>query len=187
MSDTARNRQRISVLPYIVRKFITPLLTFALAACNVGDAVRGLGRPRETAHERYARALTDAGLANSALGREWLAASDSALRAPLFVTLPLREAGFYSRSEARAVAYRFNLTDGQRVLATIDVVGQPVHLFVDLYEETSDTLHRFVHRASADSADSSAAARVGLNYEARRTGAYVVRIQPELLPADATT
>jgi murein DD-endopeptidase MepM/ murein hydrolase activator NlpD len=184
-SVAARNRQRVlSVLPSIVRKFIGPFLILAFAACNLGDAVRGLGRPRETAHERYARALTDAGLAKSALGREWLAASDSALRAPLFVTLPLREAGFYSRSEARAVAYRFNLTDGQRVVVTIDVMGQPVQLFVDLYEETSDTLRRFVHRASADTAsgaDTSAAAHVGLNYEARRTGAYLMRIQPELL------
>lgn len=167
-----------------MRKFITPLLTLAFAACDLGDAVRGLGGTRETAHERYARALTDAGLANSALGREWLAASDSALRAPLFVNLPLREAGFYSRSEARAVAYRFTLIDGQRVVATIDIMGQPLQLFVDLYEETSDTLRRFVHRASADSsndADTSATSRVGLNYEARRTGAYLVRIQPELL------
>lgn len=182
----ARNtRCVLCVLPTIVRKLIAPfLVTLVLAACGLGDAVRGIGRPRETAHERYARALTDAGLANSALGREWLAASDSALRAPLIVTLPLREAGFYSRSEARAVAYRFDLTDGQRMVVTVRAVGLPVQVFVDLYEETSDTLRRFVHRASADTssgADSAAAAHVGLNYEARRTGAYVLRIQPELL------
>ncbi|MGQ0642884.1 MAG: peptidoglycan DD-metalloendopeptidase family protein [Gemmatimonadaceae bacterium] len=156
-----------------------------LAACFVacGDVVR-LGPKPETAHERYARSLTDAGLAGTGLGREWLAASDSALRAPLFVALPLREAGFYSRSEARAVAYRFNLTDGQRVVAVLRAAGVATQLFVDLYEETTDTLRPFVHRASADSAglaDSAVGPHLRLEHEARRTGAYVLRVQAELL------
>jgi murein DD-endopeptidase MepM/ murein hydrolase activator NlpD len=143
-----------------------------------------IGNAPATAHERYARALTNAGLAGTGLGREWLAASDSALRAPLFVSLPLREAGFYARSEARAFAYRFNLTDGQRLVAVVRSAGLPAQLFVDLYEETSDTLRPFVHRASADSAglaDSAVGPHLRLEHEARRTGAYVLRIQAELL------
>lgn len=162
------------------------LLLIVLAGCDLGEAVREFARPRETAHERYARSLTEAGLANTGLGREWLAASDSALRAPLVVALPLREAGFYSRSEARAVAYRFTLTDGQRVVAALETVGPPAQLFVDLYEETGDTAQPFVHRASADSVtglDSTTAPDLRLEYEARRTGAYVLRIQAELLRA----
>jgi murein DD-endopeptidase MepM/ murein hydrolase activator NlpD len=118
------------------------------------------------------------------MGREWLAASDSALRAPLFVALPLREAGFYSRAEARAVAYRFNLTDGQRVVAVVRASGLPTRVFVDLFEETTDTLKPFLHRASADSAglaDSSIGPHLRLEHEARRTGAFVLRVQPELL------
>lgn len=167
-----------------MRHRVLPSLFLVLSGCGVGEAVRDLGRPRETAHERYARALTAAGLANTALGREWLAASDSALRAPLVVALPLREAGFYSRSEARAVAYRFNLTDGQRVVATLKRVGLPVQLFLDLYEETNDTSNRFIRRATADSVkgfDSTTAADLRLEYEAVRTGAFVLRIQAELL------
>jgi peptidoglycan LD-endopeptidase LytH len=162
------------------------LLTILVAACDVGDAVRGIGGAPETAHERYARSLTDAGLAQTALGREWLAASDSALRAPLFVNLPLREAGFYSRSEARAVAYRFSLTDGQRVVVTLRSEGLPALIFVDLFEESSDTLRPFEHIVSADSVvpDSAAAdttPQLRLEYEARRSGGYLLRIQPELL------
>ncbi|MGH7710722.1 MAG: peptidoglycan DD-metalloendopeptidase family protein [Gemmatimonadaceae bacterium] len=162
------------------KRSVLSLLVF-LVAC--GDAIR-IGGKRETPHERYARALTDAGLAGTGLGREWLAASDSALRAPLFGTVPLREAAFYSRSEARAVAYRFNLADGQRVVATVRASGLPAQLFVDLFEETSDTLHPFEHRATADSAglaDSTVGPHIRLEYEARRTGAYLLRIQPELL------
>ncbi len=143
-----------------------------------------LGRKPATAHERYAQALTDAGLAATGLGREWLAASDSALRAPLFVNLPLREAGYYSRIEARAVAYRFNLTDGQRVVAVVRANGLPAQIFLDLYEETSDTLRPFLHRATADSAglaESTVGPHLRLEHEARRTGAYVLRLQAELL------
>ncbi len=160
------------------------LLPIAALACDLGEAVREFGRPQETAHERYARSLTEAGLAATGLGREWLTAGDSALRAPLAIALPLREAGFYSRSEARAVAYRFNLTDGQRVLATLESVGLPAQIFVDLYEETGDTANRFIHRASADSVkgfDSTTAPDLRLDYEARRTGAFILRIQAELL------
>jgi murein DD-endopeptidase MepM/ murein hydrolase activator NlpD len=161
-------------------------LSFLLfvGACNLGEAVRDFGRPKETAHERYARSLTEAGLAATGLGREWIAARDSALRSPHALALPLREAGFYSRSEARAVAYRFNLTDGQRVVATLKSLGLPTQIFVDLYEETSDTSNRFVHRASADSVkgfDSTTAPDLRLEYEAGRTGAFVLRIQAELL------
>jgi len=160
------------------------LLPIVVLACDLGEAVREFGRPQETAHERYARSLTEAGLAASGLGREWLAAGDSALRSPLVVALPLREAGFYSRSEARAVAYRFNLTDGQRVVASLESIGLPAQIFVDLYEETSDTANRFIHRASADSVKgfaSTTAPDLGLDYEALGTGTFVLRIQAELL------
>lgn len=155
-----------------------------MAGCDVGDVVPGIGDEPATAHERYARAITDAGLAATGMGREWLAASDSALRSPLFVSVPLREAGFYARSEARAVAYRFNLIDGQRVVATVRASGTPAQLFVDLFEESSDTLRPFVHRATADSAglaDSTVGPHLRLEYEVRKTGPYILRIQPELL------
>ncbi|HJU72405.1 MAG TPA: M23 family metallopeptidase [Gemmatimonadaceae bacterium] len=166
-----------------IRKLLLLLPFFG--ACSVGDAVRRLGgADDETAYDRYARGLRAAGLDSTALGREWLAASDSAIRAPLLVTLPLREAGFYNRSEARAVAHRFQLLDGQRIVATVRTAGLPAHLFIDLYEETSDTLRPFIHRATGDSAeaaDSSVGPHVGLEYEARRSGSYVLRIQAELL------
>ena len=164
-------------------RFAFLALCAGVAGCSVGDVIH-LGSKPPTAHERYAQALTDAGLATTGLGREWLAASDSAVRAPLFVTLPLREAGSYSRSEARAVAYRFNLADGQRVVAVVRANGLPTQIFVDLYEETSDTLRPFLHRATADSAglaDSAVGPHLRLDHEARRTGAYVLRLQAELL------
>ncbi len=151
-----------------------------LAACNLPDAVR---RVPPTAHGRYAQALRDAGLDSTALGREWLVAGDSALHAPLSAILPSRELGAYSRSEARAVAYRVSLRDGQRLVATVRADGLRAAIFLDLFEIESDTARSLVHRATADTLvrPDSAAAFLTLQFEATRDGNYVVRLQPELL------
>ena len=173
------------------------VLMLALLATGCGsNAPFGLARPvPATAHERYARALVDAGLDSTALGREWLAASDSALRTPFDAALPVREVGVYERSEARAVAYRVALRDGQRLVVTLRADGLPARLYLDLFEVTSDTSRPYVHRATADTtaqeaaradtvrADSTAAGGMWLTlrYEAARDGQFVVRLQPELL------
>ena len=179
-------------------------LTACAAACDAPSALRDLAAAPATAHEQYARGLRDAGLAESALGREWLDASDSAMRAPLEIVLPYLESGFYSRSEARAVAYRITLRGGERLALTLLGEGRPAQLFVDLFEETrdspGDSLAHFVHRVtgrSSDIADSSVvrsestavaprdsvsiAAELSLVYEAERAGTFVLRFQPELL------
>jgi peptidoglycan LD-endopeptidase LytH len=170
---------------WAARATVLPLVLL-LAACGVGDAIRGLAKAPPTAYERYAQSLVDAGLANSALGRDWLTASDSALLAPLAVTLPFHELAYYSRAEARAVAYRLSLREGERLSAVVRAEGLPVQLFLDLFEETADTTRRFVHRATADTATGSEMPRdstavFSLGYEIERTGMYILRLQPELL------
>lgn len=181
----------------------TLVLCAGLAACNARDAIRDLVTPPPTAHERYAQSLIEAGLAETAVGREWLAASDSSLRAPLLVTLPFRESGFYSRAEARAVAYRFRLRGGERLSLTVRSAGLPAELFVDLFEQGTagggDSAARFEHRATAvriysmsgpptmgesasTRADTSAPTTAfALDFEANHDGTFVVRFQPELL------
>lgn len=155
----------------------------ALAACDGSGSLSIMREAPATPYDRYVRALTDAGLDSTALGREWLAASDSALRTPLAATLPMREVGTYSRSEARAVAYRFALSDGQRIVVELRAEGLPTRLYADLFEVTTDTAQPFAHRATADTnaASDSVAARLTLSYEARRDTEFILRLQPELL------
>jgi peptidoglycan LD-endopeptidase LytH len=159
------------------------LLSLALTACNPSSALRGLRDQPRTAHERYARGLRDAGLDSTAVGRDWLAASDSALATPLALTLPAREVGVYQRAEARAVAYRFTLRDGERLRVTLRADGLPAQLYLDLYERSADSLATLTHRATADRATTpdSAPMVFVLAYEATRTSDYVLRLQPELL------
>jgi len=154
------------------------VLLLAVAACK-GERPGGVEREAATGHERYARALIAAGLDSTALGREWLAASDSALRTPFRATLPLREVGVYVRSEARAVTYHTALRDGQRLVVHLRSEGLPAQIYTDLFEITSDTLAPFAHRATASR--DSITGGLTLQYEADRDGEFVLRLQPELL------
>lgn len=164
-----------------------------LTGCSASETLRSLRNEPATAYERYAHSLIDAGLDSTALGLEWLAASDSALRSPHEARLPAREIGVYSRSEARAVAYRVSLKDGQRLVLSLTSEGLPARIFLDLYEISGDTANPFVHRSTAEevpqistSSDSTAVpdttgTRLALSYEARRDADFIVRLQPELL------
>jgi murein DD-endopeptidase MepM/ murein hydrolase activator NlpD len=127
-------------------------------------------------HSAYAEALRQAGLDDTALGREWLAAGDAALRTPIQVTLPVQEAGYFPGDRPRAVAYRVNLVRGRRLSVQAEFTPHPgALLFIDVFgapESEGDSLR---HVASADSALRS------LEFEPRRTGDYIIRIQSELL------
>lgn len=156
---------------------------YTLAACGSSGSMPSLGGGPRTGHERYARSLRDAGLDSTALGREWLAASDSALRTPYRVALPAREVGVYSRNEARAVAYRIALREGERLRVTLRADGPAARLYMDLFEIGPDSTEPFMHRTSArtELAPDSAAALLTLEHEARADGTVVLRLQPELL------
>src|SRR3982751_1979755 len=154
---------------------------FLAIALSLGAGKAGVSlseRPRPTsAHERYIDGLERAGLGNSALARDWIAAARSSIHQPIAVTLPFREAGYFAASEARAVGYAVRLKDGQRLVATAEVAGTPITLFLDLFEQTADTPNPLNLVARLDTAASTGAQ---LAYEARRDGNYVLRVQPEL-------
>jgi len=125
-------------------------------------------------YEQYVASLREAGLDQTALGREWLDAGRRALQEPLAVTLPFREAGFLPPQEARAVAYRVELRRGQRLMVDIQLeTAEPTRLFVDAFELAVDEAPQRV--AYAEGGASS------LSVDPPRDGAYLVRLQPEML------
>jgi peptidoglycan LD-endopeptidase LytH len=154
-------------------------LAAALLVAGCGQ-IQQLSEPfrPQTAHERYAEGLRGAGLAGSALGRDWLVAAERALAEAHPVPLPFREAGYFPAEEARAVGYRIRAERGQRLEVRVEVEGaEPPHLFVDLFEVPEDTARPPAHRASADSG------ALTLEWEPRRDAEVVLRLQPELLRA----
>ena len=166
-------------LPSRVSRLPLPVLIAALAAINACKDGVSLFEPPPpaSAHERYAKGLERAGLEETALGRDWMAAARSSIRQPLSVSLPFREAGYFAATEARAVGYAIKLRDGQRLSVTAETNGSdgaPLTIFLDLYRQTGDTANPLDLVASTDTA-------ARLVHEARRDGVYVLRVQPELL------
>jgi murein DD-endopeptidase MepM/ murein hydrolase activator NlpD len=152
------------------------IVLLSTAACGIDDAINEVLTPAPTPHEAYAQSLRGAGLEATALGREWMLAADRALSAPVAVGLPFRETGYFPPNEASSVGYRIPLRRGQKLtldLAVADTAG--ARIFIDLYRDPPDTADALDHVAHTDSTSRA------LEYEARRDGEYILRVQPELL------
>jgi murein DD-endopeptidase MepM/ murein hydrolase activator NlpD len=164
--------------------FLGALFLVLAAACDKVAPLFESARPA-SAHERYADGLERAGLEKTALGRDWLAAARSSIQRPLTIALPFREAGYFAASEARAMGYAIALRNGQKLAAVAETGGAPLTIFLDLFRQTGDTAHPLDLVASIDTSLAPAGAR--LVHEVRRTGVYVLRVQPELLRSGAFT
>ncbi|HVL67751.1 MAG TPA: M23 family metallopeptidase [Vicinamibacterales bacterium] len=148
------------------------LLVFA-AAC------RGAGTPafltRGTPHEQYARSLEQAGLADTALARDWLAAAARALAEPKNARLPLTNEVTHEPARPSAYGYRLELPRGRVLRVKLTITGdEPALVFIDLFEaRPGDEPPRRLASAAKGSTT--------LEHEIERDGTYVLRIQPELL------
>jgi hypothetical protein len=169
----------------VLRTSIAVLALFlALAALGISVFLPGGGGPeggfmgffRETTpHEGYLMGLAETGLAASALGLEWMAAAEGAKVRPLPLELPYQEEGFFAQENPTALGYRFSLRRGQRLTVQVDLnSAADTRVFLDLFRLAPDTLRPPVHVYAPDSGSE-------LVFEPRRTGEYLLRIQPELL------
>lgn len=127
-------------------------------------------------HDAYIHSLRMADLAHTALGRDWILASETALREPVEIETPYEEAFYVDQAVAFATAYRFHVKRGQRT--EIDVVFQGqrrCRLFMDLFRIQGSTIEEWKLVASANEREKH------LEFEPRSDAQYVVRLQPELL------
>jgi murein DD-endopeptidase MepM/ murein hydrolase activator NlpD len=128
-----------------------------------------------TPHEEYLLGLSHAGLASTALGKDWVRASKEAISEPLSMDAPFLEEGFFATEEPSARGYRFPLRRGQRLRVTVDLgANDSTRLFVDLFRCAPDSTRAPVPVLSGEAGDE-------MVYEPRRAGDYLLRVQPELL------
>lgn len=147
----------------------------ALAGCEQVEVMRDARRDL-TPHEAYLAALSQAGLAETALVRDWIAAGLLAVETAPAVQLPFQEEGFIASDEAGAAAYRVHIGRGQRLSGRV-TVSTPEHskVFVDLFRLPEDVEDPIRPVLSVDTVP-------GLfEYEPWREGDFILRIQPELL------
>ncbi|HWI19082.1 MAG TPA: M23 family metallopeptidase [Vicinamibacterales bacterium] len=152
------------------------LAGMVLAATTAGCSTNSLYTRLTVApspHERYADGLRSANLGDTALGREWIRAGENALIQPVTATLPLNETGYFPVDPPTALAYRLELQRGRRLSIELAFDGLEFpRLFTDLFEVSDGTTPSRV---------ASITEGTTLLFDVPRDGAYVLRIQPELL------
>ena len=156
-------------------RWISTLAVGALVSgCSPGSPLREAVRP-SSPYERYAESLRDAGLDETALGRDWLAAGSDVLANAIPVDLPLRETGYLSPDDPAARAWRFSLAQGRRLMINVDTIAaDPFRVYLDLFELRGDPPElQLVANAEEGT--------VQLEFEPERDGTFVLRLQPELL------
>ena len=148
-----------------------------LAGCAPGTATNPFARA--TPHERYLQSLEEAGLADTALARDWAAAAAGALNDPEAAKVPLTNEVRHVPAEPRAYGYRLELQRGRVLRVALDVAAsepaaEPTRIFIDLFEiGEAGQPPRHLESAEPDAH--------ALEYEIERDATYILRIQPELL------
>lgn len=127
-------------------------------------------------HEAYVYSLRSAGLAHTAIARDWILASENAMKKPVDVEPPFEEAFYVNPASAFAVAYHFSVLKGQRVEIDVAFDGQKrCRLFMDLFRIRGLSYEDWRLVASANNNEKH------LEFEPKQDAEYVVRLQPELL------
>ncbi|MDA0874425.1 MAG: peptidoglycan DD-metalloendopeptidase family protein, partial [Bacteroidetes bacterium] len=109
----------------------------------------------------------------SRIAQQWLVEGEAVLDIPIEPTLPYLEEGVLMASDIMALGYRLDLLRGQQLV--VEAASRAGFLvFADLYQEREDMDAGRRRLASADSTGH-------LTVDIVQTGAYLLRIQPEIL------
>lgn len=161
----------------VIKNWLPVTLLVFILACLLLMACSAPGRglfAGKTAHERYAEKISNAGLKETSLGKNWFSAASKGLAQPLTIKLPYKEAGYFDAAQPGAAGYRFTARRGDKIL--IQLIKKPATgftLFLDLWQPVANEQPRLL--AAADTGNA------GLSYEIRKDGDYLLRLQPELL------
>ena len=124
-------------------------------------------------HAGYRASLKHIDLDETALGKDWITAAHTSVTDPMPIELPYRESVYFSAAEAQALGLRISVEQGRRL--DVDAkrgISEDFRVFIDLFRVDEQ---QNVHVASGSTHDDR------LTVDVKRKGAYVLRIQPELL------
>ena len=157
------------------RRTLPFAVVVALGACEQAEQLQDRFRDM-TPYEAYQASLADAGLAETALARDWAEAGRAALETPIPVSLPFQEEGYVTPEDPMAMAYRVNLPRGRKLTFQVSIDSEEdTRLFVDLFRVPEDENDPLRPVFSSDSLSRT------FSHEPWRGGDFVLRVQPELL------
>jgi len=154
------------------RILLLPVAAFSFFACSSSKKTM---TGRKAAREQYASRIADAGLQNTTVGRLWFAAAEKALVRPLTITLPYRETGYFAAEKPDAAGYIFPVKRGEQINVQVSIQPRGSFLlFTELWQSATE--------GSGPSLLAAADTTVlQLQYEVKKDGRLLVRVQPELL------
>jgi murein DD-endopeptidase MepM/ murein hydrolase activator NlpD len=153
-------------------------------ACDPAGS-ESIARPYwpRSAHQAYGHSLAQARLLDTALGREWVAAAERALGAPVAVEPAYSAEERFEAVAASAWGYRVSARKGQRLAVEVRVdAAARVEVFVDLFRlDEGGPVH--VATAAALPVGATGPTEQRIEWQVLEAADYIVRVQPELLCA----
>ena len=129
-----------------------------------------------TPYEAYRESLAQAGLLETALGRDWIRAGDAAVEQAVPVSMPFQEEGYIDAEAPAAMAYKISVPRGRRLTAEVLLDSEDsTRVFVDLFRVPSGEDDPPRPIISTDSVPGT------FVHEPWREGDFILRLQPELL------
>jgi peptidoglycan LD-endopeptidase LytH len=169
----------LSLRPLFVLLAGTALALLPLWTAPTGTGIALLPHSPSSAHEAYAYTLAKLRLAWNPDARDWVAASERALLAPLPAKLPFTESGRFAAADALARGHTFTVRGGQRVRVDVTFAStEPRELFVDLFRTSAGRFERVAGRLPTTPGQQGDARPIDL--EVLEAGDFVLRVQPEL-------
>jgi predicted secreted protein len=126
-------------------------------------------------HEQYGEKIINAGLKETALGSEWFSASEKVFSTPQKISLPYKEVGYFAAEKPRAAGLFFSAKQGEKVYFKFEKnPSAGFVIYIDLWEiDAKNNKHALI-----TSIDPTI---MNFNYEIKKSGTYLLRLQPELL------
>jgi murein DD-endopeptidase MepM/ murein hydrolase activator NlpD len=147
------------------------ILVACLSGCKSGPF--SLIKPASP-HEQYENRLINSGLDKNTMGQRWISKSKNLFVEAKQIKIPYKEMGYFAAEKIEGAAFTFNLERGQKLNANLSTQSlSGFVIYMDIWEQRENGEYKKL--AFADSASS------GLQWEAKRSGSYLIRLQPELL------
>lgn len=148
--------------------FLSVLVCLTTASCTK-NSLKIFKSP--SARTEYIRTLDNSGLSDSKVGRSWKSKGNEALISASTLTVPTAIRGAFKSKTVEANAWKIYLEKGASIKIEISwAASDSSKLIVDLLDASSN-----------EELESRAFIRDSLLIEAKETGQYLLRIQPELL------
>lgn len=123
-----------------------------------------------TAREVYERNFKK----NDSVLLQWKNAFKIAQNYNLQITLPYSESGIFSEENFNVYSYNLQLKEGERLVVEIEKQPDSASVFIDLFQQKSDSLKTFKLVKSSEDKKSS------LAFEINKSEIYKIVIQPEM-------